>query len=160
MAVWALNVKMTDPLVVTAGSALQKSPHGTSRELQRTSGTHFLSFLPATFLAGAPRRPARAPGPRPSAGAPGAGLEAQKGCPFFFSEGPNFEVCKVASSTHLRITDGVGPAGARGGGGKRSRKEVARTGRDFFPAEWGWGLYQYHTVTDNDKVPTGSLIAR
>ena len=46
MAVWALNVKMTDPLVVTAESALRKSPHGTSRELQRTSGTHFSSVLP------------------------------------------------------------------------------------------------------------------
>ena len=41
MAVWALNVKMTDPLVVTAGSALSKSPHGKSRELWATSPTRF-----------------------------------------------------------------------------------------------------------------------
>ena len=31
MAVWALNVKMTDLLVVTAGSALLRSTHGKSR---------------------------------------------------------------------------------------------------------------------------------
>ena len=40
MAVWDLNVKTTDPLVVTAGSALSKSSRGKSRELWATSGTH------------------------------------------------------------------------------------------------------------------------
>ena len=41
MAVWALNVNKTDPLVVTAGSALETYPWWTSQELQQTSGTHF-----------------------------------------------------------------------------------------------------------------------
>ena len=40
IAVWALNVKMTDPLVATAGSALSKSGHGRSRDLWAMSGTH------------------------------------------------------------------------------------------------------------------------
>ena len=31
-------------------------------------------------------------GPRPSAGPPGPGVEAQKRCPFFFSESQKFEV--------------------------------------------------------------------
>ena len=39
MAVLAPDVKMTDPLVETAGLALRKSANGTSRELHRTSGT-------------------------------------------------------------------------------------------------------------------------
>ena len=43
MPVWALNVNITDPLVVTAGSALSKSPHGKPRELRATSGSHFLA---------------------------------------------------------------------------------------------------------------------
>ena len=37
----ALNVNKTDLLVVTAGSALQNYPWWTSRELRRTSGSHF-----------------------------------------------------------------------------------------------------------------------
>ena len=41
MLIWSLNVKITDPLVVAAGSALSKSPHGKSRELWATSGSHF-----------------------------------------------------------------------------------------------------------------------
>ena len=41
MAVWASNVNITDPLVVTAESALSKSPRGKSRELWATSGSHF-----------------------------------------------------------------------------------------------------------------------
>ena len=41
MAVWALNVKLTGPLVVTAGSALENYPWWTFRGLRRTSGTHF-----------------------------------------------------------------------------------------------------------------------
>ena len=41
MAVWALNVNITDPLVVAAGSALSKSPRVKSRELWATSGSHF-----------------------------------------------------------------------------------------------------------------------
>ena len=45
MAVWALNDKITDPLVVTAGSAVSKSPHGKSRELWAKSGTHFSTDL-------------------------------------------------------------------------------------------------------------------
>ena len=44
--VLANNVKMTASLVATAGSALLNYPHGTSRELQRRSGTHFSSILP------------------------------------------------------------------------------------------------------------------
>ena len=39
MAVWARNVKMTDPLVVTAGSALRESVYGPSREVWATSGS-------------------------------------------------------------------------------------------------------------------------
>ena len=46
MAVWAQKVNETDPLVVTAGSALENYPHVTSQELQRTSGTHFSSIFP------------------------------------------------------------------------------------------------------------------
>ena len=52
MADWALVVKMTDPLVATAGSALENYPWWTCRELKRTSGIHFsegLDFL-GSFL--------------------------------------------------------------------------------------------------------------
>ena len=45
MAVWALNVNIAEPLVVTAGSALSKSPRGKSRELWATSGSHFPDVL-------------------------------------------------------------------------------------------------------------------
>ena len=41
MLFWAQNVNITDPLVVTAGSALKNYPWWTSRELRRTSGSHF-----------------------------------------------------------------------------------------------------------------------
>ena len=41
MAELALNVKLTASLVATAGSALSKSGPWRSRELQRTSGSHF-----------------------------------------------------------------------------------------------------------------------
>ncbi len=45
MAVWALNVNITAPLVVAAGSALSKSPRGKSRELQ---GRNQLASGPTT----------------------------------------------------------------------------------------------------------------
>ena len=45
MAVWALNVKLTGPLVITAGSALENYRWWTSRELQRTSGTRFRTMF-------------------------------------------------------------------------------------------------------------------
>ena len=41
MAVWALNVNITDPLVVTAGSAMLESAPWKFREVWRMSGTLF-----------------------------------------------------------------------------------------------------------------------
>ena len=41
MAVWSLNTKSTDPLVVMVESALSKSAHGKSREVWGTSGSRF-----------------------------------------------------------------------------------------------------------------------
>ena len=63
MAVWALNVKLTGPLVVTAGSALENYPWWTSRELQRTSGTRFRTLFWEPFKE---RQVIRAPSDRRS----------------------------------------------------------------------------------------------
>ena len=49
VADWALNANKTDLLVVTAGSALQNYPWWTSRELRRTSGSHFRKGLDFSF---------------------------------------------------------------------------------------------------------------